>query len=771
MTVALASSSTGGSFSYPSGLPVSAGHIIIPQGASSVTFEYTDTQTGTPTLTASAAGLHSATQQEQILPAQISDTPSTDIVVGRTLSVYFAGDVKNNLETITFTVYNQQADSITGVLLTDTLAPGVTLVSASQQPDESGPNLAWSMGTIAGDDWTSVTITVSLANPGILQLDTGARAFATLSAGPISNSTPAATLRPGSVNDIPGGMALLSSTPDTDATNLSDTPGLPIGDPFIEQEAAVLDYNAQNILNFLQSDIGYNSYTGSLRGARGTLWSSAGNALDVASLGVALMRASGIPAQYVSGTLSKSQAQQLILSMFPASYQTVGYIPAGTQVSDPANDPQLLAETESHYWFRFDTGSGMTDADPLMAALAPGGNVGQTFTTSTGTFTDVPQALRETTEVSLTAEIYSVAASAFGLNPLTETVVLDHTFNDVNLVGRPLSVGNFVTSDGVGSPVFGLVTNTYTPYIVMGDDGLSDSQLPDAIVGQQYQESLTNFPLGSQVLTGLFLNVTLAGPQGSAETYNRALVDLIGYAARQGLVSTPVAVNPTGPPVISPYDIWTVDVLPGLANPRPSAKLAADLAKQSGALAVLQQNGTLSSQGESVEQHYLIDMTRQVATNFADVSDTMEAQLAAASNVRAYFDRPRLIIVSNTVSYSVGDEATFRLSIDLRRDSIRAIAAPGQATNVPLAFNFLRGITETSIEDLLIQQIQLANGISQRRRQYGGDFQSGGGPEYPPRRRHSNQHYCNTRCQQHFRRGQGSHYWRGSTGASGPYAQ
>ncbi len=50
--------------------------------------------------------------------------------------------------------------------------------------------------------------------------------------------------------------------------------------------------------------IGYNSYTGSLRGARGTLWSSAGNALDVASLGVALLRASGIPAQYVAGTLS-----------------------------------------------------------------------------------------------------------------------------------------------------------------------------------------------------------------------------------------------------------------------------------------------------------------------------------------------------------------------------------------------------------------------------------------------------------------------------------
>ena len=137
------------------------------------------------------------------------------------------------------------------MLLTDTLAPGVTLVSASRQPDQSGQNLAWSLGAIEGDYWTSVSITVSLANSSILQLDTGARAFATLNAGPISNSTPAAMLTQGSVDPN-----LLASTPDANTT-----------DPYIQQEAAVLDYNAQNIFNFLHNDVGYNSYTGSLRGA------------------------------------------------------------------------------------------------------------------------------------------------------------------------------------------------------------------------------------------------------------------------------------------------------------------------------------------------------------------------------------------------------------------------------------------------------------------------------------------------------------------------
>ena len=69
------------------------------------------------------------------------------------------------------------------------------------------------------------------------------------------------------------------------------------------------------------------------------------------------MRASGIPAQYAQGTLSQSQAQQLILSMFPASYPD-GRLHPGRHAGRPTrrNDPQLLAETETT------TGSSSTPA-------------------------------------------------------------------------------------------------------------------------------------------------------------------------------------------------------------------------------------------------------------------------------------------------------------------------------------------------------------------------------------------------------------------------
>src|SRR5690348_6205303 len=65
------------------------------------------------------------------------DLPAA-IVVGRTLSSPTVGGIVGNQETITYTVYNEQADPETGVLLTTTLAAGVSFAGASQPPDRHG---------------------------------------------------------------------------------------------------------------------------------------------------------------------------------------------------------------------------------------------------------------------------------------------------------------------------------------------------------------------------------------------------------------------------------------------------------------------------------------------------------------------------------------------------------------------------------------------------------------------------------------------------------
>ncbi len=690
LTVNLATTSGGGALLQADGSPLVGGQLTIPAGASSVTFAYRDSQPGRPTISASTTGFAASSQLETVLPAAVTNTPTTDLVVGRVLSAYFAGSVQNGQVTITYTVYNQSIDAETGVLLTDTLAPGVTLVSATQQPDANGQNLAWSLGTIQPGSRASVSITVSLANSAVLVLDAGAQAYATLNGLAISNITPAASLTAGNVDPN-----LLASTPDANTT-----------DPFIQEEAAALDYNPQNIFSFLHNDIGYNSYSGSLRGARGTLWSGAGDSLDVASLGVALMRASGIPAQYVQGSLAQSQAQQLILSMFPDSYQTVGYVPAGTTTSDPANQYQLENETETHYWFQFDDGTGLQNADPLMS----GATVGQAFTAPTGQFAEVPQSLRQTTEIQVTAEIYSQASAALSGtgNGLSGNVVQDLTFNDVELVGRPLTFGNLVSTNSLSSLTFSATTNTYTPYLELTDDAELDSNDEILMTGQTYQEVLTNVPLSNQILTGLFVGVTLGGANLTPQSYQDTIIDRLGPAARDGLATPKVSVNPTDPPIVSQDSTYTIDVAPSAQDSRSAALLTDLSGTYAAAVAAAVANGSSLLAAQVVEvRDYYATLERLDAANYFISTDFATARTAALVAVAAYPDQPQILISAATDAAS-----GTQLSLDLLRDQVRAIAAPGQSTRVVTDFLVSHGYTDSLLEAAAVPVVSGATTLS-----------------------------------------------------------
>ena len=146
-------------------------------------------------------------------------------------------------------------------------------------------------------------------------------------------------------------------------------------------------------------------------------------------------------------------------------------VPPGTAVADPADDPQLLAETRDHYWIQFDTGSGFQDVDTAFA----GAQIGQTFAPASATFAEVDDSLRQKTTIRFDAEITNTATALFGLPGQQTTTVLEKTFNDVDLVGRLLTIGNFVSTSGVGTPLFSETTNTYSPYLLVGEVGQDPS--------------------------------------------------------------------------------------------------------------------------------------------------------------------------------------------------------------------------------------------------------------------------------------------------------
>lgn len=615
------------------------------------------------------------------------------ISVGRFQSAYSTLDVQNHELKVTYTVFNQQADEVTGVLLSTLLEPGVVVKSASQSPDQNGQAVSWSLGAIEPFGSASIDLIVTLPTIIPLQIDGGAEAFGTVNAGIVSDEAPAARLR-----NAPIDAALLASTPDANTL-----------DPFVRAKAAQLDHDPQQIFDFLKNDIGYESYVGSLRGARGTLWSGAGNSLDEASLGVALMRASGIPAKYAEGTLPLVTAQDLILSMFDDPQYVTGLVLDGAEKSDPVNDPELLAETTNHYWMQADLGSGMESYDGSLESSMIGDNLAPISTN----FLVVPNELQHRIELRLVAEFYNAATSLFGgfVDPLSRTEVLNKSFSTAELVGRPLGFSQFVSRSGFGA-VFSSITNNYSPYIEIGD--VAEVGASEVFTGTAFQETLTNFPFGSQVLTGLFLNVKVTSPGGAIENLEKTLVDRLGQDVRSHGGRPNLTFDATSGPALYDTDVFTLDVASSVVDvTRQLALLPPHLSALRLEIDALQEaDGRFPVAAFGAIREYYRDLTRLANARFFDSSEITISRLAELAFVKAYPSSPRLIFSS--FKSDVGQESSVKpasLILDLRKDDLRVVAMPGQAKEAEKVFRFTFGVGENVSERNTVALFVEANNV------------------------------------------------------------
>ncbi len=87
-----------------------------------------------------------------------------------------------------------------------------------------------------------------------------------------------------------------------DAEDLSASATAPFSDP-LRLKAEELEYDPIKVFNFVKNEIRTEFYAGAAKGGEMTLLSGSGNDVDQASLLVALMRLSGIPARFVTGVV------------------------------------------------------------------------------------------------------------------------------------------------------------------------------------------------------------------------------------------------------------------------------------------------------------------------------------------------------------------------------------------------------------------------------------------------------------------------------------
>lgn len=583
---------------------------------------------------------------------------------------------------------SRDPNAVHDLLLADTLTPHAVLVSSSRPADRAAPHYAWNLGDIPplGRITLTLTLRVPLSVTERLPLDAGATTWGTYQDRAVSASAAPAVLLPDDFGEW------LIRTVDADYR-----------DEYVQRKAAELGGEPVPMFLYVRG-LGYESYRGSLRGARGTLWSQAGNSLDKASLLVALLRGSGIPARYAHGPLSEDRARELILSMFPASTRTIGHLPVGTEEADPGSDPQLLAEARDHWWVQYWDGQWI-DLDPSFAQARPG----QVFAESIlETPAEVPDALRHKVTVKVQVERYEQLTSIYGNLPVSYPLV--HTFSSVELVGKPLSLGHLVHTSGAAG-LFYTVRHTYTPYLLLADGR--------GIQGEPFQELLSNYPFGAYPLTGEWLIFEVRDPEGKVSAYRREVVDRIGFERRQrgGMVSVGAEAGPT--PAVSELDDYTILVSPSfvpadalgeslsvLLSLAPRAVQAQALAGEVQGLPVARQQAALRelrNAGREVTRA----TNRSLAFAFAALSDRGAADLASGSLVRVYADFPRIAIVSSVVV-----SPTVRQTIDLLSDPLRAVVGPGQAVEAATAFRVTRGVHEAVLESLVLEKALGARPLS-----------------------------------------------------------
>ena len=429
--------------------------------------------------------------------------------------------------------YRRDPNTIRNVLITDTLLAAAGFASASPAISRTGNSVVWSLGDLPPMGSLTATLTLSVTPGGgdFTPLDGGPVAHATLNGRRVSAAGAASQIASEALG------AFLVRTVDADTR-----------DEYMLRKAAELQHASGPLFDLVKG-MGNEIYAGSLRGTRGTLWGGAGNALDKASLLIALLRASGVPARYRHGSLNTPTAQSLIGSMFITPTRIEGYVPAGAPASDPLNDLALLAEAGDHWWVEAYLAGTWTDLDPSFAEATPGATF-QTSVAGDGSdrIAEVPDAQRHKVTVRLKVQKYNNY-----LGGLTDFYPISRTFASVEVAGKPVALAHVVNPQSVSGLVFGNNIVDYTPYFIVGED----TNTAEIVVGAPFQDLVSSFASVTNLHVAEWLQFDLREPGGATKTYEREIIDLIGYDKRQNGGAISFASGSQSQPMVQTTDMFS----------------------------------------------------------------------------------------------------------------------------------------------------------------------------------------------------------------------
>lgn len=518
---------------------------------------------------------------------------------------------------------------------------------------------------------------------------------------------------------------------------------IPRGEFDVAARAEELGPDVPRLFAFVRDQVRFEGYSGVLRGARGTLMGQAGNAYDKSLLLGALLVHHGIEVRYVHGRLASDQASALVAQMFAsarlslpraatspadapprvasgsraiAAIATARWFSALAVVRTtlardkvalsavPAKTAaDLAAEAADHVWVEYRSGTAWIALDPSVKDASPG----QTFAAAEERWSEIPSTQHHRVAIRIVLE-------ERGAGGLKTNELLRHEATAAELHGAVVTFAH--ETDGPA------LAGTMTPVLrvdnsVYRGEKIGVTGLPGGIPGLGGRLFATPGS-GSAAEGGLsaeWIVFNFTSPSGRVETVRREVFDRIGPGARAegreaDAALTPLPEGSPIPPGLA--TIFSFSFRSGRLHPAlPLTQIVGDIAPLRRAMEAASALRRLGRDPTDQEQK---DLAAAAAPMLPEMLSTLAASfyrwsqkgvtLVRPPGVLFYEATPRLVIAaaSSDLGTTPGSGS---LSLDLRRNEMRAVAEQDVPGRRVVWASTLRGILDGILEDVLVSEV------------------------------------------------------------------
>jgi transglutaminase-like putative cysteine protease len=534
----------------------------------------------------------------------------------------------------------------------------------------------------------------------------------------------------------PGLLAQTTPTPNLTPTpeDLAETEDVRITQA-IKFQAAVLHHNPVEIWNWVRNTIEFLPTYGSIQGSDLTLQTQRGNAFDTASLLIALLRASGIPARYVYGTI-QVPAEQVMNWVggvqTPEAAQNLlgqGGIPTTALVSGG----KIVAFKLEHVWV-----SAFVDYIPSRGAVNRQGDTWvpldgsfkqYTYSQGMGLKTSVPldtQALAD--QIKIGATINEAEGWVQNLDSMALQIALADYQNQIKLYvdsQKPdATVGDVVGTQTIVPHAYPILMGTL-PYQTIAT-GSQFAQIPDhlhwkirlnlyesefdkATQTPQFIVALDLSKLGTRRLAASYVPASEADAQviQSYATTNRLPVYLVNEVLKIQIDNDILAEHRAQTMGAPQYWTYTLSK-PGGNAVEEDFKLASAVGDQivfgiNGAGVSLNQ---VSTRYHSVDPNSSLENLNHLSMGYWARADLSDAIIANQFKTIAYrLPSVGLFAQPLSVAYAWGIPrfGSYKsYSIDIRRLITSAVTLDGKAA---VTFRFQSGLSASQLEGRIFEEI------------------------------------------------------------------